>query len=287
MTIAILFILLCNLLYAIGYAMAKLLAEDLDPLEITFLRSALVLVAAAGLSWRLPSPAAAWAHAARPPRAWDQRLAAAALIASTTISIFGYALLPVTEASALGFCGPIILTACGALILREKVPARRWVAVGFGFAGMLVMLRPGGSLFGWPALVPIAAALVYALFQVLVRRLRGVADANDIMVQGAIAGVLLLALPALVVWRTPSWQVMALVVVFTLVQTVALAALSAAVQRAEVSALAPWHYSRLVFALVVDAVLFARLPPAEALAGAVLIALGGLLLLRTSKPAAG
>jgi drug/metabolite transporter (DMT)-like permease len=280
MTSAILFALLCNLLYAAGYALAKLLAGSLDPLEITFLRSVLVLVAAMGVSGLRPGTSATWRHALAPPRAWDQRLAALALIASTTISVFGYALLPVTEASALGFTGPIILTASGALLLREKVDGRRWVAVACGFAGMLVMLRPGGGLLGWPSLVPIAAALTYALYQVLVRRLRGVASANDALVQGALCGTLLLALPALVVWRMPSASVLALVVLFTVVQTAALAALAAAVRRAEVSAIAPWHYSRLVFALAMDALLFGRVPPVEALAGAALIAMGGLVLLR-------
>ena len=280
MTNAILFALLCNLLYAIGYALAKLLAGSLDPLEITFLRSALVLVAAMGVSGSRPDAAVRWRHALAPPRAWDQRLAALALVASTTISVFGYALLPVTEASALGFTGPIILTACGALLLREKVDGRRWAALGCGFAGMLVMLRPGGGLFALTSLVPIAAALSYALYQVLVRRLRGVASANDALVQGALCGTVLLALPALVVWRLPSASLMALVVLFTAVQTAALAALAAAVRRAEVSAIAPWHYSRLVFALGMDALLFGRVPPVEALGGALLIAAGGLVLLR-------
>src|SRR4051794_33933805 len=233
MTSAILFALLCNLLYAVGYAPAKLLSGSLDPLEITFLRSALVLVAAMGVTGLRPGTGAAWRHALAPPRAWDQRLAALALIASTTISVFGYALLPVTEASALGFTGPIILTASGALLLRERVDGRRWAAVGCGFAGMLVMLRPwdsgGGGLLGWPSLVPVAAALAYALYQVLVRRLRGVAGANDALVQGALCGVLLLALPALVVWRMPGAAVLALVLLFTTVQTAALAALAAAV----------------------------------------------------------
>ncbi|TDH59815.1 EamA family transporter [Dankookia rubra] len=280
MTSAILFALLCNLLYAVGYALAKLLSGSLDPLEITFLRSALVLVAAMGVTGARPGTGAAWRHALAPPRAWDQRLAALALIASTTISVFGYALLPVTEASALGFTGPIILTACGALLLRERVDGRRWAALGCGFAGMVVMLRPGGGLFAVTSLVPVAAALAYALYQVLVRRLRGVASANDALVQGALCGTLLLALPALVAWRMPSVPVLALVVVFTAVQTAALAALAAAVRRAEVSAIAPWHYSRLVFALAMDALLFGRVPPVEALAGAALIAAGGLVLLR-------
>jgi drug/metabolite transporter (DMT)-like permease len=115
---------------------------------------------------------------------------------------------------------------------------------------------------------------------VLVRRLRGVAGANDALVQGALCGTVLLALPALVVWRTPALSVLALVVLFTAVQTAALAALAASVRRAEVSAIAPWHYSRLVFALAMDALLFGRVPPPEALAGAGLIAAGGLVLLR-------
>ncbi|WP_158295458.1 DMT family transporter [Crenalkalicoccus roseus] len=279
MTTAILFLLLANLLYAIGYALAKLLAADLDPIGITFLRSGLVLLAAAGLSFRLPDPAGAWRRAARPPRAWDQRLAAAALVVSSTISVFGYALLPFTEASALGFTGPIILTACGALLLRERVTPRRWLAVALGFAGMLAMLRPGGELFRPEAAVPIAGALLYALYQVLLRRLRGAATETDAMVQGAIAGVVLLGPLMPLVWRTPEGAVLALVLLYTAVQTAALAALAAAMRRGEVSALAPWHYARLVFAVALDAVLFARFPPAGALAGAALIAAGGLLLL--------
>lgn len=280
MPAAILCALLCNLLYAIGYALAKLLAGSLDPLEITFLRSGLVLLAAAGLACRAPDPAGAWRHAIAPPRPWDQRLAATALIVSTTISVFGYALLPFTEAATLGFTGPILLTALGALLLQEAVTPRHWLAVALGFAGMLVIVRPGSGLFRPEAAVPIAAALIYALYQVLTRRLRGVADATDAMVQGAIAGVVLLAPAMLLVWRGPDLPTLALVGLYTAVQTAALAALAAAVRRAEVSVLAPWHYSRLVFALALDATLFGRLPPPGALAGAVLIAAGGLLLLR-------
>jgi len=256
MIAAILFALLCNLLYAIGYALAKLLAADLSPLEITFLRSGLVLLAAMGLSARLPDPASAWRRALAPPRARDQRLAAAALVISSTISVFGYALLPFTEASTLGFTGPILLTALGALVLRERVPPRRWLAVGLGFLGMLVIVRPGGGLLRPEALVPVAGALLYALYQVQVRGLRGAADATDAMVQGAIAGLALLGPPVLLLWRTPDAPTLALIGLYTAVQTAALAALAAAVRRAEVSALAPWHYARLVFALGLDAALF-------------------------------
>lgn len=274
---AILLLLLCNALYTLGYAIARILADSLDPLEITFLRSALVMIGAMGLSLRQRDPMGSWARAAAPPRAWDQRLAAFVLIGSTTLGVWGYALVPVTEASTLGFTAPIILVALGALVLREQVDARRWAAVGIGFVGMLLVVRPG-TAFGWEAAVPVVSALTYALYQVLTRRLRGAADERDAMVQGAIMGVLLLGPPMLVLWRTPGAGTAALVVIYTAVQTAALAALAGAVRRAEVSALAPWHYARIVFALALDAALFGRLPDAVAIGGAVLIAAGGLIL---------
>lgn len=280
MTAAILFLLLCNLLYAIGYALAKILAAELDPLQITFLRSALVLLGAVGLSLRLPDIPGAWLHALAPPRPWAQRLCGAVLIGSTTMGVIAYWLVPVTEAAALGFTGPILLVAMGGLLLREPVGAKRWIAVLLGFAGMLLVVRPGVGVLRWEALVPIASALTYSLYQVMTRRLRGVADARDAMVQGAIAGVVLLGVVMPLLWRPLDARLLALVVVFTAVQTAALGALAAAVRRAEVSALAPWHYCRLLFALAIDAAMFDRWPPASAIAGGVLITAGGLLLLR-------
>ena len=98
------------------------------------------------------------------------------------------------------------------------------------------------------------------------------------MVQGAIAGVLLLGPPMLILWTTPTLWIAGLVVIYTAVQSAALAALAGAVRRAEVSMLAPWHYARIVFALALDAAIFGRVPDAIAIAGSVLIAAGGLML---------
>jgi uncharacterized membrane protein len=84
----------------------------------------------------------------------------------------------------------------------------------------------------------------------------------------------------LLLWRPLDGTALVLMLVYTAVQSAALLALAASVRGAEVSAIAPWHYSRLVFALLMDATLFGRLPPFEAIAGALLIAAAGLLLAR-------
>jgi drug/metabolite transporter (DMT)-like permease len=276
--LAVLLTLAAGLLYTLGYALAKIMSAAMDPVQITFLRSVLVLAGAALVLPRMADPAGALRRLVAPPQARDQRLAAAMLILSTTLAVLGYSLVPVTEASALGFTAPVILVVLGALVLHERVTPRRWVAVALGFAGMLAVVRPGGGLFSWAAAVPVAAALTYALYQVMTRRIRGVADERDATLQGALAGVVLLgpAMPWL--WRSPGAADVALVVLYAAVQTAALLCIAGAVRRAEVSGLAPWHYSRIVFALALDALLFARIPGAAALAGCALIAAGGLVL---------
>lgn len=238
-TLAVLLTLAAGLLYTLGYALAKILSDALDPVQITFLRSAIVL---AGWGAWLVVTADAGAAVRRllaPPRAMDQRLAAAMLIFSTTLAVLGYSLVPVTEASALGFTAPIILVVLGALVLHERVTPRRWVAVALGFAGMLVVVRPGGELFTCAAAVPVAAALTYALYQVMTRRIRGAADEWDATLQGALAGVVLLAPAMPWLWRAPAMADVALVVLYAAVQTAALLCIAGAVRRAEVSGLAP------------------------------------------------
>lgn len=277
-TLAILLTLAAAFLYTLGYALAKILSDTLDPVQITFLRSALVLAGWGLWLTRAADPVGSLRRLVAPTRAMDQRLAAAMLIFSTTLAVLGYSLVPVTEASALGFTAPIILVVLGALVLHERVSPRRWVAVAFGFAGMLVVVRPGGELFTWAAAVPVASALTYALYQVMTRRIRGVADEWDATLQGALAGVVLLGPAMAWLWRAPGAAETALIVLYAAVQTAALLCIAGAVRRAEVSGLAPWHYSRIVFALGLDALLFARMPGPWAIAGCALIAAGGLVL---------
>jgi drug/metabolite transporter (DMT)-like permease len=177
----------------------------------------------------------------------------------------------------------VILAALGAVWLKEEVTARRWIAVLLGFAGMLVVVRPGGELFTWYAAIPVASALSYATYQVMARRIRDVASAEDITTQGALMGVVLLAPAMLVLWQNPDLLTWVLVVIYTLLQTAALLFLAGAVRRAEVSALAPWQYARIAFALALDAVMFDRWPGLWALAGCLLIAAGGLVLAWPAK----
>jgi drug/metabolite transporter (DMT)-like permease len=100
-----------------------------------------------------------------------QAVRGALLLASSTFGILGLQHLPVAEFTAINMLTPVIVTLLAAMLLREHVSRRRWALVVGGFAGALIVIRPGSGLFGWAVLLPLAGSVAYASFQVLTRKL--------------------------------------------------------------------------------------------------------------------
>jgi drug/metabolite transporter (DMT)-like permease len=277
-SVAIWLTVLSGLLYVLGYTLSKSLVTDhgLSPLQVTFLRCVVILLAGlAATSW--PGNRMTWRRLLRPDRAWQQRAAAAALVASNALAVLAYTLLSVTAASALGFTAPLLLALLGGMFLRERVSLGRWLGTLVGFAGMLLIVRPGGeaSLPGIAA--AFAGALTYAVYQILIRRLREVATTLDTILQVALVGVVLLAVPVAADWHPVSLVAAGLVVVVTVVQTAALASIAAALHRGEASRLAPWQFSGLLWAMALDAIVLHAMPTPGSLFGALLVIGGGVL----------
>ncbi|MEJ2625534.1 MAG: DMT family transporter [Pseudolabrys sp.] len=281
---ALFFMLLSSLCYVVGYSLTKLLTGrfDVPPLQITFVRCGFVLAAgSATVLWRRGSLRA---RILEPRLAWAQRAAAALLVLANILAITAYALMPVTTATALTFLTPLFVVALGGWLLRERVGTARWIGTVIGFAGMLLIVHPGGGTPVLGVAVSVVCAVSYAGYQIMTRRLRDVASAFDMAVQVAFVGTIGLALPAWALWHPPSPSAWALLVAFVSVQTLALVSLNLALQRAEVSRIAPWQYTELIWAMLIDLGLFGNLPPGLSLLGGLLIVGGGLLAQRRSAP---
>lgn len=100
-----------------------------------------------------------------------QAVRGALLLASSTFGFLGLQHLPVAEFTAINMLTPVMVTLLAATLLREPVSRLRWALVVGGFAGALIVIRPGSGLFGWAVLLPLAGSVAYASFQVLTRKL--------------------------------------------------------------------------------------------------------------------
>jgi drug/metabolite transporter (DMT)-like permease len=281
--LAIGLVLLSSLLYSLGYALSKRLIDTwhFDAMQLFVLRSMLVL---AGLAaWQLGRQGRlSVARLLSPPQPWTQRLGAVCLVVSAVMAMIGYGHLPVTTATAFSYTTPLLVTVLAATMLRERIPAQRWVAVALGFAGVVVIIHPGvagggdtGHLIGVGA--ALGSAILYAIQQMIIRHARDSATTADVVAQAALVGLVLLGGAMPFVWRPLPPGALLLVVAATAAQTGGLVTIAAAIRQGQISQLAPWQYGGMIWAMVLDLAMFGHAPGMVALSGAVMIVLGGLL----------
>ena len=125
-------------------------------------------IQAATMTVWLARPASAGFRAAHPK---FQLVRGLLLLATSAMSFFGVQHMPVAEFTSIVMLTPVIVTMLAAWVLHEPVSPLRWMLVAGGFAGALIIIRPGSGLYGWAVLFPIAGTLCYASFQVLTSKL--------------------------------------------------------------------------------------------------------------------
>lgn len=181
-------------------------------------------------------------------------------------------LLPLAEATVIGFSAPFFATALSALVLGEKVMWHRWAAIAVGIMGVLIVVQPGGSVL--PALgvaIAVLAALGAASVTITLRQIGKTETATATVFWFNVAGVIATAVPMPFLFKTHSADVWLALVLGGLAGGIAQIMMTAAVRYAPVSVLAPFDYLQIVWAIIWGTVIFDSFPAPGALIGAVLI----------------
>lgn len=188
--------------------------------------------------------------------------------------------MPLAEATAIYFTAPLVMVALSPWVLGERVGRRRWAAVGVGFAGMLLIVRPGNNLPLVGTVLMAVSALCYGLFQLLTRRLAGLVPPALQFGYMALICFIVTAIPAPFFWPeqpVPVADVLLMLGAAAISGTAQLLLL-AAFRRVEASTLAPLNYLQLLMAVLISSFYFARPPDAIAGVGIGLIVAAGLYL---------
>lgn len=198
-----------------------------------------------------------------------------------------YKLLPLSDAIALGLSGPIFLTILSIPFLGEHVGVRRWSACIVGFIGVLIMTRPTmlfGAAGGWQpeALVPLLAAVFYALAMISIRKLTGTEGSGTIVfyftVFATLAGLATAPLGAFypdLAWVWPAPAEWLIVLAIGLMGGSAQILLTIAYRSAPVSVVAPFDYMALVYGFVLGFAFFAEIPDSYLLIGGATVVASG------------
>ena len=207
-----------------------------------------------------------------------------------TAYFLAFPAMPLADVVALYFTAPLFVVALSRPVLGERQSAARWAAVLVGFAGALVVAQPGGGGIGWSALLPIAAAALYALGQLLARRSRATMTAVDlsfhqnwVYLVGAFAFSAVIAPFAAApgatgslafltrAWQVPDAHAALLLAACGPIAVAGTILLTTAYRDAPPGAVTPLEYLALLWDALWGLLLFAEVPTAWTVAGAALI----------------
>jgi drug/metabolite transporter (DMT)-like permease len=164
--------------------------------------------------------------------------------------------LPLAQAVALSYSTPIFVTIAAVVFLHEQVRARRWIAVGLGFVGVLIIVRPGSANFSAGTLVALVAAVLSGIVSIQIKQLSQVDPADRIVFLTTLIWVPMSLLPALTVWEWPQGIAWLWVVSAGAMGTAGHMLWTRALKLGDVSALTPISFTQLPIVALAGWLLF-------------------------------
>ncbi len=193
------------------------------------------------------------------------------------LMVFAVTFLPLAEATVILFAGPFFVVALSGWLLDEKVSLSSWIGVAVGFLAVLIVARPGFDELSQYALFPAVAAVFYALFQLLTRRLGTLGEAPVTTLAWTLVVGNAVAIPlAIADWQPPSATGWMLILAVGITFGAGQYFLAKAFALAPANVLTPFTYFQILSAVIFGVVVFGDIPDAWTFLGIAMILAAGL-----------
>ncbi len=270
--LGIFFICLSGVVFPVMNGFAKALGAEYSTLQVSWARAFghFVFILAAFL----PQQGLAVLRTKRPMIQFGRALM---LYISNLSFFFAVVYIPIADAAAISMTGPLVVALLAWPMLGERTNAARLVALGIGFAGVLLIIRPGTDLFHWASLFVVVSAVGYGLYQILTRKVAGIDSPEVSAVYAPIIGAIFMLAVMPFVWRTPAnWMDLGMFVGLGVLGAAGHYFVARALTLAPANLVSPFQYFQLFASVLVGYVFFAALPDWVTWVGAGIIMASGL-----------
>jgi drug/metabolite transporter (DMT)-like permease len=192
-------------------------------------------------------------------------------------------LMPLTDIFAIVMAAPLLISALSALVLKERVTFRRWVAILIGFSAVLVMVRPGGDVITPGALLVVGSVVVYSFLMILTRRLGSTESAGAMTFYSALVFLAVGLIAAPFSWIRPTPIGMLLMAATGLLAGTAQYCLTEAFRIAPPSLVAPLEYTSLLWAMLFGFLVWGDVPTTLVLVSGAVVIVSGIYVLHDEK----
>ena len=197
--------------------------------------------------------------------------------------VLAFRYLSLADVHSVGSLTPVIIVALSALILKEKVSPKTWIAIFIGFLGVLIILRPGLSIFDIKSLLPLMAAFFLGLYQVVTRKVSENDSTETSLFYTSLIGFIVMSILAFVYWQPLTLNSYFLFTGIGIFFSMGIYFQIIALSKARASIIQPFHYTLIFWAIILGYLVYDDLPDIPTIVGAIIIAASGIYVLRTGK----
>ena len=197
--------------------------------------------------------------------------------------VLAFRYLSLADVHSVGSLAPVIIVALSALILKENVSPKTWIAIFVGFLGVLIILRPGLSIFDIKSLLPLMAAFFLGLYQVVTRKVSENDSTETSLFYTSLIGFIVMSILAFVYWQPLTLNSYFLFTGIGIFFSMGIYFQIIALGKARASIIQPFHYTLIFWAIILGYLVYDDLPDIPTIAGALIIAASGIYVLRAGK----
>jgi len=274
-TRGILFMVTTTLIFSLQDGITRHMTTHYPVQMVVMLRMWFIAALMGGIAWRQGRLGAMLATRQKPLHVARGLL----LVTQVSMSGLAFAKIGLIESQALLTSYPLWVAALSGLVLGESVGWRRWSAIGVGFLGILVMLRPGVSVLSFWSVMPLFAALLFALYALLTRRAARLDNADTSFLWTGLVGAVAMSfvgIPAWVEFSASDWGLMGLL---CLTSASGHWLMIRAYDAAEASAVQPFAYLQLVWIAILGVAFYGETLRGAVVVGSSLVVAAGLFTL--------
>ena len=268
----ILLMCLSTVTFSIMHGLVRYVSEVLPPFQIAFFRNVF------GLAFLLPLLMRSRFAILRTKRIGLHALRGVINIIAMLMFFTALSISPIAKVTALSFTAPIFMAVLAVLFLGERFRIYRWMAILFGFLGMLIILRPGLVAIDTGALLVTCSAALWAVAMVLIKILSRTESSLTIVAYMGIFLGIFSVFPALWVWQPFGLQTLGWMVLIGLFGSIAQMSLSQSLKETDPTALMPFDFLKLIWTALIGAWFFGEIPDVFTLIGAAVIFSSGLFI---------
>lgn len=190
--------------------------------------------------------------------------------------VLAFRYLSLADAHSIGGLTPIIVVIFSSIFLKEKITPKIWLAIFMGFIGVLVIMRPGLSIFDPKSLIPLSAALFLGLYQVVTRKASEYDQNETSLFYTAITGILIMGSISFFYWIPINLNFILLFIGVGVFYSLGLYLQIIALSKARASIVQPFHYTLIFWAIIFGFIFYNDVPDLFTITGATIIASSGI-----------